>query len=78
MTLEQRVDFHKSLDHMLKAELTGEQYALLGELKQAIYDMCRCWPCSLHETLPAVYLGCEFCHVCALHSHSTDVFAGKR
>ena len=79
MTLEQRMDFHRALAHVSEnKDLADHDRSLLRELKKAIYDRCRCWPCSLHETLPAVYLECEFCHVCAQHSASTDVFAGKR
>ena len=79
MTLEQRVDFHKSLASVMRNDkLPNPDRNLLRELRQAIRDMCLCWPCSTHEAETAVYLGCEYCHVCALHSATTDVYAGKR
>ena len=79
MTLDQRIDFHRALAHVSEnKDLADHDRSLLRELRQAIYDMCRCWPCSTHESYPAVYLDCEFCKVCAQHAHSLYVFAGKR
>lgn len=79
MNLEQRYDFHKSvLDVLENHKLEEHERDILRELRRAIYDMCRCWPCTVHEAMPAVFLGCEFCRVCAEHAHSLDVYAGKR
>ena len=79
MNLEQRFDFHRELaDVMHSDKISNSHRKLLGELRNAIYDMCRCWPCGTHENIPAVYLGCEFCKVCSQHAHSLAVYAGKR
>ncbi len=84
MNLEQRVDFHNRLASMMEDQtLSSGQQLFLEELRSAIRDMCRCWPCATHRHVPAIYLECEFCEVCAQHAHSLDVYgsstySGKR
>jgi hypothetical protein len=79
MTLEQRFEFHTSLRGVMEnKDLSDHDRSILSALSSAIYDMCRCWPCTTHESEPAIYLGCEFCKVCSQHAHSLDVYSDKQ